>query len=78
VTAQNTQTVKAIAEVPEEVIAHQIDAVFEDIGADAVKIGMLSAATIVETVVDRLEAWGPEERGRRPGHGLEERPHPAQ
>ena len=59
VTAQNTQTVKAIAEVPEEVIAHQIDAVFEDIGADAVKIGMLSAATIVETVVDRLEAWGP-------------------
>jgi hydroxymethylpyrimidine/phosphomethylpyrimidine kinase len=58
VTAQNTQTVMAIAEVPEEVIALQIDAVLEDIGADAIKVGMLSAATIVETVVDRLEAWG--------------------
>ena len=59
VTAQNTQTVMAIAEVPEEVIALQIDAVLEDIGADAIKIGMLSAASIVEAVVDRLEAWGP-------------------
>lgn len=59
VTAQNTQTVMAIAEVPEEVIALQIDAVLEDIGADAIKIGMLSAASIVEIVVDRLEAWGP-------------------
>ena len=59
VTAQNTMTVMAIAEVPEEVIALQIDAVLEDIGADAIKVGMLSAATIVETVVDRLEAWGP-------------------
>jgi len=59
VTAQNTLTVMAIAEVPEEVIALQIDAVLEDIGADAIKVGMLSAASIVETVVDRLEAWGP-------------------
>ena len=58
VTAQNTQTVMAIAEVPEEVVALQIDAVLDDIGADAIKVGMLSAATIVETVVDRLEAWG--------------------
>ncbi len=59
VTAQNTLTVMAIAEVPEEVIALQIDAVLEDIGADAIKVGMLSAASIVETVVDRLEAWEP-------------------
>lgn len=59
VTAQNTLTVMAVAEVPEEVIALQIDAVLEDIGADAIKVGMLSAASIVETVVDRLEAWGP-------------------
>ena len=58
VTAQNTRSVLAIAEVPEEVVALQIDAVLEDIGADAVKTGMLSSAAIVETVADRLEAWG--------------------
>jgi len=59
VTAQNTIEVAAIAEVPEEVVIAQIDTVFEDIGADAVKIGMLSSRTIIENVVDRLEAWGP-------------------
>lgn len=58
VTAQNTRQVLAIAEVPEEVIALQIDGVMEDIGADAVKTGMLSSASIIETVTDRLEAWG--------------------
>src|SRR5690606_21402783 len=58
VTAQNTKGVYAIAEVPEEVVAAQIDAVLEDIGADAVKTGMLSSASIIETVVDRLQAWG--------------------
>jgi len=58
VTAQNTRAVLAIAEVPEEVIALQIDGVLEDIGAAAIKTGMLSGASIVETVADRLEAWG--------------------
>jgi hydroxymethylpyrimidine/phosphomethylpyrimidine kinase len=58
VTAQNTRQVLAVAEVPEEVIALQIDGVLEDIGADAVKTGMLSAPSIVEVVADRLEAWG--------------------
>lgn len=58
VTAQNTRGVFAVAEVPEDVIALQIDVVLEDIGADAVKTGMLSAASIVEIVADRLEAWG--------------------
>jgi hydroxymethylpyrimidine/phosphomethylpyrimidine kinase len=58
VTAQNTRGVFAVAEVPEEVIAMQIDVVLEDIGADAAKTGMLSSASIVETVADRLEAWG--------------------
>jgi hydroxymethylpyrimidine/phosphomethylpyrimidine kinase len=59
VTAQNTNEVAAIAEVPEEVVIAQIDSVFEDIGADAVKTGMLSSRTIIENVADRLEAWGP-------------------
>jgi hydroxymethylpyrimidine/phosphomethylpyrimidine kinase len=60
VTAQNTRGVFAVAEVPEEVIAMQIDVVLEDIGADAAKTGMLSSASIVETVASRLEAWGVE------------------
>jgi hydroxymethylpyrimidine/phosphomethylpyrimidine kinase len=58
VTAQNTEGVFAIAEVPEEVIAAQIDVVIEDIGTNAIKTGMLSSASIVRTVADRLEAWG--------------------
>ena len=60
VTAQNTRGVFAVAEVPEEVIAMQIDVVLEDIGAAAAKTGMLSSASIVETVAGRLEAWGVE------------------
>lgn len=58
ITAQNTQSVLAIAEVPEEVIALQIDGVMEDIGASAIKTGMLSSASIIDTIADRLEAWG--------------------
>jgi hydroxymethylpyrimidine/phosphomethylpyrimidine kinase len=58
VTAQNTREVIAIAEVPEEVVAAQIDSVLEDIGAGAIKTGMLSSAKIVATVCERIEAWG--------------------
>jgi len=58
ITAQNTRAVLAIAEVPEEVIALQLDGVMEDIGTDAIKTGMLSSATIIETISERLEAWG--------------------
>jgi hydroxymethylpyrimidine/phosphomethylpyrimidine kinase len=53
-TAQNTREVRAVFEVPAEMVAAQIDAVLEDIGADAVKIGMLASATLVRTVADRL------------------------
>jgi hydroxymethylpyrimidine/phosphomethylpyrimidine kinase len=58
VTAQNTRGVYAVAEVPAEVVAAQIDVVLEDIGANAAKTGMLSSASIVEVVAYRLEAWG--------------------
>ena len=58
VTAQNTVEVAAIAEVPEEVVIAQIDTVAEDIGADAVKTGMLVNRAIIQNVADRLEAWG--------------------
>jgi hydroxymethylpyrimidine/phosphomethylpyrimidine kinase len=53
-TAQNTREVRAVHEVPAAIVAAQIDAVLEDIGADAVKIGMLASAGIIRAVADRL------------------------
>ncbi len=58
VTAQNTLGVRMIHEVPAEVVAAQIDAVLSDIGADAVKTGMLFSIAIVEAVAGRLRAHG--------------------
>ena len=55
ITAQNTQGVTAVAEIPLDVIAAQIDAVLTDIGAGAIKTGMLSSAEIIETVAGRLQ-----------------------
>lgn len=57
VTAQNTREVTAVHEVPAPVVAAQIDAVFSDLGVDAVKIGMLASRTLIATVADRLSAW---------------------
>ena len=54
ITAQNTVGVRAIHEIPVDVIGAQIDAVLEDIGADAAKTGMLSSAPIIDVVADRL------------------------
>lgn len=54
VTAQDTRRVHAVAEVPPDVVAAQIDAVFEDLGVDGVKIGMLASRPLVETVAARL------------------------
>lgn len=53
-TAQNTREVRAVHEAPADFVAAQIDAVFEDIGVDAVKIGMLASAPIVRAVAGRL------------------------
>ena len=53
-TAQNTQGVRAIHGVPPEFLTQQLDAVLEDIGADAVKIGMLHAPEIVRVVADAI------------------------
>jgi hydroxymethylpyrimidine/phosphomethylpyrimidine kinase len=54
-TAQNTRELRAIYEVPPEFIAAQIDAVLDDIRIDAIKIGMLNRADVIETVADALE-----------------------
>ena len=55
-TAQNTTGVRGILEVTPEFLGQQIDAVFEDIPPDAVKIGMVSSAALIETIADRLTA----------------------
>ena len=55
-TAQNSLGVHGVFDVPPEFVARQIDAVLSDIGADAVKIGMLSAAPIIRAVAGRLSA----------------------
>jgi hydroxymethylpyrimidine/phosphomethylpyrimidine kinase len=54
VTAQNTREVRAVAPVPPRVVAAQIDAVLDDFGADAVKIGMLWSAGTVRVVAATL------------------------
>ena len=56
-TAQNTRGVTAIQPLPAAFVAAQIDAVFEDIRVDAVKLGMLGDADVVATVADRLRHW---------------------
>jgi hydroxymethylpyrimidine/phosphomethylpyrimidine kinase len=53
-TAQNTQGVRAIHDVPADFVTAQIDAVFSDLDIGAVKIGMLSQAVIIETVAQGL------------------------
>jgi len=54
-TAQNTQGVRAIYDVPSDFIAMQLDAVFSDLKVDAVKIGMLSNGSAIETVARALD-----------------------
>src|SRR3954470_4224217 len=50
ITAQNTVAVKAIYPVPPEAIVEQVRAVVEDIGVDAVKIGMLGDSDTIAAV----------------------------
>jgi hydroxymethylpyrimidine/phosphomethylpyrimidine kinase len=57
VTAQNTLNVRAVHEIPIELVGAQIDAVMEDIGVDAAKTGMLSSAEIIGTVAERVRFW---------------------
>ena len=57
-TAQNTVGVEAIHPVPGEIIVAQVRAVAEDIGVDAVKIGMLGDEATIEAVVEALDLVG--------------------
>ena len=53
-TAQNTQGVFGIHPVPEDFIAQQIALCLSDIGADAVKTGMLHSVAVIETIIDQV------------------------
>lgn len=53
-TAQNTVGVQGIHAVPTDFVEAQLDAVFSDIGADAVKIGMLFSAELIGSVARQL------------------------
>ena len=58
-TAQNTMAVTSIHEVPLDFIAAQIEAVFSDIGVDAVKTGMLSNSGVVKLVASKMSEYKP-------------------
>ena len=60
ITAQNTMGVTAIHGLPPEMVGAQMDAVFNDIGVDAVKIGMLHALDLVRMVALKLRHWQPQ------------------
>lgn len=57
-TAQNTCGVTGIHAAPVGFVAQQMDAVLPDIGADAVKIGMLFSPELIQTVADKLHEYG--------------------
>lgn len=57
ITAQNTRGVARVMGLPPDVVAAQIDAIMDDIGADAAKTGMLYSAEIIETVAERVSFY---------------------
>ncbi len=54
VTAQNTRGVQAVQVLPARLVRAQIDAVLDDVGADAVKTGMLGSSAVVMTVAEAV------------------------
>jgi thiaminase II len=57
-TAQNTRGVQAISPVSADFVGQQLDSVLDDIGATAIKTGMLFNAEIIDIVADRLRKHG--------------------
>jgi hydroxymethylpyrimidine/phosphomethylpyrimidine kinase len=55
-TAQNTAAVTAVEELPSEFVTAQLDAVWDDIGVDAAKTGMLFSKRLIDVVADFLHA----------------------
>jgi hydroxymethylpyrimidine/phosphomethylpyrimidine kinase len=59
VTAQNTKGVAAIHDVPADIVAAQINAVFDDLDVLAVKVGMVSQPSTIRAIVEALRRWKP-------------------
>lgn len=59
VTAQNTQGVRGIQAISPEILKGQLDAVFEDMTIDAVKIGMLHNKTAATLVAETIDTYSP-------------------
>ena len=57
ITAQNTRGLTRIFDLDADLVAAQIDAVMQDIGADAVKTGMLSNSAIIEIVAEKIREY---------------------
>ena len=71
ITAQNTVGVSAVEAISPEVIVAQVKAVAEDIGVDAVKIGMLGTVASIEAVAARAGSAGARDAGgARSGDGV--------
>lgn len=58
-TAQNTQGVSGIHQVPAAFVTAQIDAVFSDLAVGAVKIGMVAQVENIDAIVAGLKRWSP-------------------
>jgi hydroxymethylpyrimidine/phosphomethylpyrimidine kinase len=58
-TAQNTQGVTGIHQVPPDFVTAQIDAVFADLDVGAVKIGMVAELSVIEAITAGLTRWSP-------------------
>ena len=56
-TAQNTTGVRAIQESTPDFLKQQLDAIFEDIYPDAVKIGMVASSELIRVIADRLKYY---------------------
>ena len=56
-TAQNTTGVRAISEVSPEFLGQQLDAVFEDIFPDAIKIGMVASSELIRVITEKLRFY---------------------
>lgn len=59
-TAQNTTGVTGIMEVTPKFLEQQLDMIFEDIRPDAVKIGMVSSAPLIEKIAEQLKKYNAE------------------
>jgi len=59
-TAQNTTGVRGVQEVTPDFLVQHIDAVFEDIRPDAVKIGMVSSGDLIKVISERLSKYNAE------------------